>query len=120
MMSALQKSILDIIRAKIAEYGFAVLDKPQWANTGAIHVTLPGKFGTKVKVVYGFDDSTLTLAIYQTTNDEAVGVPSQPPRQGYFDHYMTYENEKGFATFLKHLDETLGETLGLLGIPEAR
>jgi hypothetical protein len=106
-MSALQKKILGIIKAKIVERGFEALDKAQWANTGDIHIGLPGKFGTKAKVDYNFQDDKMSLSIYLTMDGKSIGVPSQPPRQGYFDHYMNYEAEKEFEVFMRHLDETL-------------
>jgi hypothetical protein len=108
-MSALQKKILGIIMDKITEHGFEAINKAQWANTGDVHVTLPGKFGTLAKVDYDFQDSNLSLAIYKTVDGRAVGVPSQPGRPDYFNHYMKYEEENDFEVFMRHLGETLDQ-----------
>jgi hypothetical protein len=108
-MSAVQKKILGIVVAKITERGFEAPTKPHWSNIGDIHISLAGKFGTLARVRYDFQDSTFILTIYKTVNGKPVGVPSQPPRQGYFDHYLKYEDERGFSRFLQHLGETLDQ-----------
>ena len=108
-MSSMQKKILGLISARITARGFEALNCPQWANTGLIHISSPGKFGTLGKVSYDFQDGNFSLSIYKTVDGKAVGVPSQPGRLDYFSHYMKYEAEKEFEVFMKHLDETLSE-----------
>ena len=116
-MSQAQKKILGIVRDQIKRAGLETVDKPQWANTGAIHIEVPGAFGSKAKVVYSFQDSTFTLSIYLTKDGREVGVPSQPPRQGYFDFYMKYSEESLFAQFQRTLQETLDKVAREVGAP---
>ena len=107
MSSAAQKKILGIVKDMITEHGLEPVTKPQWANTGTIHLERPGAFGALAKVTYSFQDSNFSLAIYRCTGGRDVGVPSQPPRQGYFDHYLQYSDTLGFSTFQRHLRETM-------------
>jgi hypothetical protein len=58
-------------------------------------------------VTYNFQDDRFTLSIYRCVGERDVGVPSQPPRQGYFDHYLSYSDQAGFETFKRILQQTL-------------
>ena len=107
MSSQAQKKILGIVRDMIAEHGLEAVTKPQWANTGDIHIEKPGEFGALAKVSYSFQDGNFTHTIYRCTGGRDVGVPSQPPRQGYFDHYLQYSDQAGFGVFQRHLRETM-------------
>lgn len=106
-MSSIQKKILGIVQAQIAEHGLEAIVKGQWANTGTVLVEKPGAFGSVAKVSYNFQDDRFTLAVYRCVGERDVGVPSQPPRQGYFDHYLSYSDRAGFETFQRILKETL-------------
>ena len=106
-MSAAQKKILQLVRDQITAHGLEPVSKPQWANTGAIHVEQPGKFGALAKVSYSFQDGNFTLSVYRCDSGRDVGVPSQPPRQGYFDHYLQYSDQAGFETFKRIFQQTL-------------
>ena len=106
-MSSIQKKILGIVQAQIAEHGLEAIVKGQWANTGTILIEKPGAFGSVAKVSYNFQDDRFTLSIYRCAGERDVGVPSQPPRQGYFDHYLSYSDRAGFETFQRILKETL-------------
>jgi hypothetical protein len=106
-MSSAQKKILGIVRDQITAHGLEAVTKTQWANTGAILIEKPGAFGAIAKVTYIFQDDCFTLSIYRCTVGPDVGIPSQPPRQGYFDHYLAYSDVAGFEKFQKILQETL-------------
>jgi hypothetical protein len=106
-VSQAQKKILDIVRNQIATYGLEPVVKPQWANTGTILIEKPGEFGAVAKVTYSFQDDRFNLAIYRCTVGPDIGIPSQPPRQGYFDHYLSYSDQEGFAKFQRILQETM-------------
>lgn len=109
MASQSQVKILGIVKSEITELGFQTVTRQQWANTGVIAVEIPGKFGEHAKVAYDFQGDRFTLTIYKCVDGRDVGVPSQPPRQGYYDHYLRYSDSQGFETFKKHLRQTLGE-----------
>lgn len=106
-MSQAQKKILGIVKEMIEEYGLQAVSKPQYANTGTIGVEEAGKFGQHATVSYQFNDGNFTLTIYKTVNGKSVGVPSQPPRQGYFDHYLDYTDSIGFQRFQSIFRSTL-------------
>ena len=77
------------------------------------------KFGTLAKVTYSFQDDRFTLSIYRCLGERDVGVPSQPPRQGYFDHYLSYSDQAGFETFKRILQQTLDEVAPKKPAPES-
>ena len=106
-MSSAQTKILSLVRSMIADHGLEPVVKAQWANTGAILVEREGAFGAIAKVTYSFQDDRFTLSIYRCLGERDVGVPSQPPRQGYFDHYLSYSDRAGFEAFKRILQETL-------------
>ena len=106
-MSSAQTKILSLVRNMIADHGLEPVVKAQWANTGAILVEREGAFGAIAKVTYSFQDDRFTLSIYRCLGERDVGVPSQPPRQGYFDHYLSYSDQAGFETFKRILQQTL-------------
>lgn len=98
-MSQAQKKILGIVKDMIAEYDLQPIVRPQWANTGTIGIEAEGTFGELARVSYSFQDGNFTLSIYRTVDGKSVGVPSQPPRQGYYDHYLSYTDTIGFERF---------------------
>ena len=98
-MSQAQKKILGIVKDMIAEYNLQAVVRPQWANTGVIGIEAEGAFGELASVSYSFQDGNFTLSIYRTVDGRSVGVPSQPPRQGYYDHYLSYTDTIGFERF---------------------
>jgi hypothetical protein len=106
-MSQAQKKILGIITDMITEHGLEPVKKSNWANTGTISLEKAGDFGRLAAVSYDFQQDRFTLSIYKIDNGQPVGVPSQPPRQGYFDHYLPYSDVAGFATFQRHLTEVM-------------
>jgi hypothetical protein len=108
-MSQAQDKILGIIKKQIESLGFEVVSRPQWANTGTLGIEHSGQFGELACVTYQFNGDCFTLAIYKTAGGREVGVQSQPPREGYFDHYMKYSAKSEFATFQAHLLQTLEE-----------
>ena len=81
-MSSIQKKILGIVQAQIAEHGLEAIVKGQWANTGTVLIEKPGAFGSVAKVSYNFQDDRFTLSIYRCLGERDVGVPSQPPPGG--------------------------------------
>ena len=106
-MSSAQTKILSLVRNMIADHGLEPVVKAQWANTGAILVERESAFGAIAKVTYSFQDDRFTLSIYRCVGERDIGVPSQPPRQGYFDHYLSYSDQAGFETFKRILQQTL-------------
>lgn len=118
-MSQAQKKILGIVRDQITAHGLEAVTKTQWANTGAVLVGKPGAFGAIAKVTYNFQDDRFTLSIYRCVGERDVGVPSQPPRQGYFDHYLSYSDQAGFETFKRILQQTLDEVAPKKPAPES-
>jgi hypothetical protein len=108
-MSQAQKKILGIITDMITEHGLEPVKKGNWANTGTISLEKAGSFGRLASVSYDFQQDRFTLSIHKIVNGQLVGVPSQPPRQGYFDHYLPYSDVSGFATFQRHLTEVMNE-----------
>jgi hypothetical protein len=106
-MSSAQTKILSLVRNMIADHGLEPVVKAQWANTGAILVEREGAFGAIAKVTYSFQDDRFTLSIYRCVGERDIGVPSQPPRQGYFDHYLSYSDRAGFETFKRIFQQTL-------------
>ena len=102
-MSSAQKKILGLVRDQIKKTGLETVDKPNWANTGAVFIEVPGAFGSKGKVVYDFQSDYFTLSIYFTKEGRDYGVPSQPGRLGYYDFYMKYSEEARFAEFQRAL-----------------
>ena len=106
-MSSAQTKILSLVRNMIVDHGLEPVVKAQWANTGAILVEREGAFGAIAKVTYSFQDDRFTLSIYRCVGERDIGVPSQPPRQGYFDHYLSYSDQAGFEAFKRILQQTL-------------
>ena len=107
-----QKKILGIISRQITDAGFEAIYKSHWANAGAIYVEHAGQFGTKVKVTYNFQNNYFTLAIWRCAGDRDTGVPSQPGRAGYFDHYLKYSDVAGFTHFQLQLATELARASG--------
>ena len=118
-MSSAQTKILSLVRNMIADHGLEPVVKAQWANTGAVLVERSGAFGAIAKVTYSFQDDRFTLSIYRCVGERDVGVPSQPPRQGYFDHYLSYSDQAGFETFKRILQQTLDEVAPKKPAPES-
>ena len=98
-MSQAQNKILSIVKEMIVVYDLQAVVRPQWANTGVVGIEAEGAFGELAKVIYSFQDGNFTLSIYRTVDGKSVGVPSQPPRQGYYDHYLSYTDTIGFERF---------------------
>ena len=104
-----QKKILILIENMITETGLEVVRRSNWANTGTLSIEHPQTFGQLAAVHYDFQSSTFKLNISRTVNGREVGVPSQPPRQGYFDFYGSYSDTALWKSFSERLAGVLNE-----------
>ena len=104
-----QKKILALIEKMITDTGLEFEQRSNWANCGTLSIERPETFGQLASVHYNFQSDTFTLSIYRIVNGREVGVPSQPPRQGYFDFYGSYFDTGIWKSFSKRLAEVLGD-----------
>ena len=102
-----QKKMLALITKMITDAGLEVERRSNWANTGTLSVEHPQTFGQLAAVHYDFQSDTFKLSVYRTVNGREVGVPSQPPRQGYFDFYGSYSDTGLWKSFSDRLAEVL-------------
>ena len=104
-MRTMQQKYLKRVETLAEDNGYEAVQVADYGNTGTIYIQQENSVSSDAEVYYNFQSGTVTFTI----TIRGIKMPSQPPREGYFDFYMNYSDNNAVNNFFKRLSRLLND-----------